>query len=104
MNLPIVATLIYGILLLFGGIMGYVSAKSKPSLISGVVSGLLLLISGVLQWQQISPIGLILAQIVTLVLAIVFVIRLWRTRKFMPAGLMLVLSVAMLVILFSTTS
>ncbi len=103
MNLPIVATLIYGILLLFGGIMGYVSAKSKPSLISGVVSGLLLLISGVLQWQQI-PVGLVFAQIITLVLAIVFVIRLWKTRKFMPAGLMLVLSVAMLVILFPRTS
>ncbi len=103
MNLPIVATSLYGILLLFGGIMGYVSAKSKPSLISGVVSGLLLLTSGILQWQQIST-GLILAQIVTLVLAIVFAMRLWKTRKFMPAGLMLVLSAAMLVILFPTTS
>ncbi|MDJ0600514.1 MAG: TMEM14 family protein [Crocosphaera sp.] len=102
MNLPTIATLIYGILLLFGGIMGYVSAKSKPSLVSGVVSGLLLLISGVLQWQQIAA-GLILAQIVTLILAIVFVIRVWKTRKFMPAGLMLLLSVAMLVILFPTT-
>ncbi len=103
MNLPIAATFIYGILLLFGGIMGYVSAKSKPSLISGVFSGLLLLASGILQWQQTST-GLVLAQIVTLVLAVVFAIRLWKTRKFMPAGLMLVLSVAMLVILFPTTS
>ena len=101
MNLPMIATFIYGILLLFGGIMGYVSAKSKPSLISGVISGLLMAVF--LQWQQIST-GLILAQIVTLVLAVVFAIRLWKTRKFMPAGLMLVLSVAMLVILFPTTS
>ncbi|MGK7882336.1 MAG: TMEM14 family protein [Crocosphaera sp.] len=101
--MKIIATLIYGILLLLGGIFGYTKAKSKPSLISGVISGLLLLISGVLQWQQIS-VGLILAQILTLVLAIVFAIRLWKTRKFMPAGLMLVVSVATLVILVSTIS
>ena len=103
MNLSIVATLFYGILLLFGGIMGYVSAKSKPSLISGVVSGLLLFASAFLQWIEI-PTGLVLAQIITVILAIVFVIRLWKTRKFMPAGLMLVLSVAMLVILFPITT
>ncbi len=101
--MKIIATLIYGILLLLGGIFGYTKAKSKPSLISGVISGLLLLISGVLQWQQIS-VGLILAQILTLVLAIVFAIRLWKTRKFMPAGLMLMVSVATLVILVSTIS
>lgn len=103
MNLPMIATLIYGILLLIGGIMGYVSARSKPSLISGVVSGLLLLVSGMLQWQQISA-GLVLAQIITIVLAVVFAVRLWKTRKFMPAGLMLVVSVATLVILLPTTS
>ncbi|MDJ0581361.1 TMEM14 family protein [Crocosphaera sp.] len=101
--MKIIATLIYGILLLVGGIFGYIKAKSKPSLISGFISGLLLLISGVLQWQQIS-VGLILAQILTLVLAIVFAIRLWKTRKFMPAGLMLMVSVATLVILVSTIS
>ena len=96
--MKIIATVIYGILLLVGGIFGYTKAKSKPSLISRLISGLLLLISGVLQWQQIT-VGLIVAQVLTLVLAIVFAIRLWKTRKFMPAGLMLVLSVATLVIL-----
>lgn len=99
MTVLVLATLFYGILLLFGGIMGYVSAKSKPSLISGVISGLLLLVSAFLQWQQIQT-GLLLAQIATLALAIVFSIRLWKTRKFMPAGLMLAVSVAMLVLLF----
>ena len=101
--MKIIATVIYGILLLVGGIFGYTKAKSKPSLISGLISGLLLLISGVLQWQQIT-VGLIVAQVLTLVLAIVFAIRLWKTRKFMPAGFMLVLSVATLVILVSTIS
>ncbi|MDJ0844427.1 TMEM14 family protein [Crocosphaera sp.] len=99
MTVLVLATLFYGILLLVGGIMGYVSAKSKPSLISGLISGLLLLVSAFLQWQQIQT-GLLLAQIATLALAIVFSIRLWKTRKFMPAGLMLAVSVAMLVLLF----
>ncbi len=103
LNLTTIATLIYGILLLIGGIIGYLNAKSKPSLISGVVSGLLLLLSAFLQWQQLA-LGLILAQIITIFLAIVFLIRLWKTRKFMPAGLMLMISVAMLIILFQTTS
>jgi uncharacterized membrane protein (UPF0136 family) len=103
MNLATVTTFIYGILLLIGGIMGYVTAKSKPSLISGVISGLLLLITAFIQLQQISA-GLIIAQIVTIFLAVVFTIRLLKTRKFMPAGLMLVVSVATFVILLSSNN
>ncbi len=101
MNAATIATIIYAILLLLGGIMGYVSAKSKPSLISGVISGLLLFVTIILQLQQIA-LGLILAKIITGFLVLVFMIRLWKTRKFMPAGLMLVVSVAILVILLQT--
>ncbi len=101
MNAATIATIIYAILLLLGGIMGYVSAKSKPSLISGVISGLLLCVTIILQLQQIA-LGLILAKIITGFLVLVFMIRLWKTRKFMPAGLMLVVSVAILVILLQT--
>ncbi len=101
MNIATIATLIYGILLVIGGIMGYVTAKSKPSLISGVISGLLLLVTTFLQFQQIA-LGFILARIITVLLAVVFTIGLWKTRKFMPAGLMLVLSVVILVILLQT--
>lgn len=103
LNLTTIASLLYGILLLIGGIVGYVKAKSKPSLISGVLSGLLFLLSAFLQWQQVA-LGLILAQIITILLAIVFIVRLWKTRKFMPAGLMSMISVAMLIILFQTRS
>ncbi|EAZ90931.1 TMEM14 family protein [Crocosphaera chwakensis] len=103
LNLTTIATLIYGILLFIGGIIGYIKARSKPSLISGVLSSLLLLLSAFLQWQQVA-VGLILAQIITILLAIVFLIRLWKTRKLMPAGLMVMISVAVLIILFQTTS
>lgn len=95
MNLGFIAAIAYGILALIGGIIGYVQAKSKASLISGIISGLLLIISAVLQLQGQS-LGLILAIVVTAVLVIVFTIRLAKTRKFMPAGLMIILGLVSL--------
>ena len=88
MNLANIATFAYGILALVGGIIGYVQVKSKMSLISGLISGILLLGSGVLMLQG-QTVSLILALVVTSALIIVFAIRLIKTRKFMPAGLML---------------
>ncbi|MDY7013531.1 MAG: TMEM14 family protein, partial [Cyanobacteriota bacterium] len=43
MNFSIIAAIAYGLLALFGGIMGYVKVKSKASLISGTISGVLLI-------------------------------------------------------------
>ncbi len=43
MNLGIVAAFGYGILALLGGIIGYIQAKSKVSLISGIISGLFII-------------------------------------------------------------
>ncbi|MBE9169085.1 hypothetical protein IQ238_16700 [Pleurocapsales cyanobacterium LEGE 06147] len=108
MNLAIVAAvrqhllrrIAYGLLSLLGGIFGYVRAQSKASLISGSISGVLLIFAAFLQVRGI-PEGLILARIITLVLLVVFVIRLVKTRKFMPAGLMVVAGVITLSLLFS---
>jgi uncharacterized membrane protein (UPF0136 family) len=90
-NLPIAAitTLIYGILSIVGGAMGYQQASSKVSLISGLVSGLLLLIGAYLLFGGMA-FGPAIAAIVTLLLVVVFAVRLFKTRKFMPAGLMMV--------------
>jgi uncharacterized membrane protein (UPF0136 family) len=98
MNPGVVAAIAYGILAIVGGIIGYVQAKSKASLISGVISGLLLVTAGVMQLQG-QGLGLILAIVVTIALVIVFAIRLAKTRKFMPAGLMTALGVAALVVM-----
>lgn len=89
MNLAVIATIAYGILAIAGGVLGYVKAKSTASLISGIVSGVLLLIGGLLQ-QQGSPFGLVFSAIVTGVLVAVFIVRLIKTRKFMPAGIMII--------------
>ena len=96
----IIAAIAYGILALIGGIMGYAQAQSKMSLISGSISGLLLIVSGVLQLQG-QAWGLILATVVTAILILVFVVRLAKTRKFMPAGLMMLLGVPALAAMIS---
>lgn len=96
----IITAIAYGILAIVGGIIGYVQAQSKASLISGSVSGLLLIIAGVMQLQG-QQAGLILATVVTAVLVVVFAIRLIKTRKFMPAGLMSLLGVVSLGLMVS---
>lgn len=96
--LGIVAAIAYGILAIVGGIIGYIQAKSKASLISGTISGLLLIFGGVMQLQRQNW-GLLLTTVVTVLLVFVFTIRAAKTRKFMPAGLMSVLGIAVLVIM-----
>lgn len=98
MNIGIIAAIAYGILAIAGGIIGYIRASSKASLISGIVSGLLLLFGAAMRSQG-QDWGIILAIVVTVVLVIVFAMRLAKTRKFMPAGLMTVLGVVALVVM-----
>ncbi|NJL88212.1 MAG: hypothetical protein HC886_23235 [Leptolyngbyaceae cyanobacterium SM1_1_3] len=95
MNLGIVAAIAYGLLALVGGIIGYVQAKSQVSLISGLVSGLLLILGGVLQLQGV-PLGWVLSLGVTGLLIVVFVGRYLKTRKPMPAILMIVAGIVAL--------
>ncbi|BDA66794.1 hypothetical protein RIVM261_055840 [Rivularia sp. IAM M-261] len=100
MNLATIITFTYGILSIVGGIIGYKQAGSKISLISGAISGLLLIIAGILQLQGQSY-GFVFAGVITGILVIVFALRLQKTRKFMPAGLMTVLGVVTLLVIAS---
>jgi uncharacterized membrane protein (UPF0136 family) len=101
MNAAIVAAIAYGLLTLIGGVAGYLKAKSKPSLISGLISGILLIAAALMQLQGF-PFGLLLARIITVVLITVFVFRLQKTRKFMPAGLMIIAGAIALTIMLSS--
>jgi uncharacterized membrane protein (UPF0136 family) len=100
MNLGIVAAFGYGILVLLGGIIGYIQVKSKVSLISGGISGLLLIFAAYCQLQG-QAWGLILAGLITGILVIFFAIRLAKTRKFMPAGLMIMFGTLSLVVILN---
>ena len=100
MSTALIIALIYGILAMVGGIIGYLKSASKPSLISGIISGLLILI-GVFRAARGVASGLWVVKIVTLLLVIVFIIRLVKTKKFMPAGLMVMGGVATLIGVFA---
>jgi len=100
MNIAILATIIYGLLSSLGGIWGYLKSKSKPSLISGCISGVLLLLGAVMQIQG-NSFGLAIARIIVALLVLVFTVRLIKTQKFMPAGIMLSAGVITLICLFA---
>lgn len=98
MNLGIIAAFGYGILAIVGGIIGYIQARSRVSLLSGSISGLLLILAAYFQLQG-QTWGSILAVLVTAVLVVVFAFRLVKTRKFMPAGLMTILGLLALAVM-----
>lgn len=98
MTLAAFATLLYGLLGAVGGIFGYVKARSRVSLIAGLVSGCLLIACGILQLQGV-PWATPGALAISSVLAIVFCVRLAKTGKWMPAGLMVVTGTATVLVL-----
>ena len=89
--------IIFGILTIAGGIVGYVKAGSAPSIIAGSITGILLVIAAWLLPEHRAA-GLATALIVSLVLAAQFVPKFIRTGKVMPAGMMSILSVIGIVI------
>jgi len=78
------------VLVAAGGIIGFVKAKSKASLIAGGISGALLAVAFVISLSQ-AVAGLIMADLVALIVGIMFLFRLRKTGKFMPSGLLLIL-------------
>lgn len=101
MNIPASAILIYGLLVSAGGWFGYRKAGSRPSLISGVISGVLLAAAAGMVWTG-APAGVPLAAVVAFVLLAFFGYRLARGGRFMPAGMMVLLSLATLAVLWLT--
>ena len=86
---------IYIVLLLVGGLIGFLKAKSKVSLITSVVFAVVLILAavpGILQPAFAAN----LVNVVMAILLIVFAIRLTKTKKFMPSGLMLAITIAAL--------
>ena len=89
--------IIFGLLTIVGGIIGYTSKGSTASIIAGSVSGILLLLAAFLLPGKV-VIGLALSTIVSLLLAGRFLPAFLKTGGFMPAGMMAVLSVIGLVV------
>ena len=83
---------VFGVLTIAGGVVGYVKAGSVASIIAGSITGVLLLTAAFLLSEH-RAIGLATAFIVSLLLAAQFVPKFIRTGRVMPAGMMSVLSV-----------
>lgn len=86
---------IYIVLLLVGGMIGFLKAGSKVSLIMSAAFAAALVLTAVR--------GLLdpafargLANVLMAALLIVFAMRLAKTKKFMPSGLMLIVTIAAL--------
>jgi uncharacterized membrane protein (UPF0136 family) len=82
---------IYIILLVIGGLIGFLKGKSKVSLIMSVAfaAALSLCAAGIVFQPYV-------ASILMVALLVVFAMRLVKTRKFMPAGLMLIITIVAL--------
>src|SRR6202521_2974097 len=83
--------IIFGLLTIIGGVIGYVQAGSTASIVAGSVSGILLCVAAYLLPQNPAA-GLILAGVISILLAGRFVPAFLKTGQAMPAGLMSVLS------------
>jgi uncharacterized membrane protein (UPF0136 family) len=84
--------IVFGLLTIAGGIVGYVKAGSVASIIAGSITGVLLLVAAFLL-PEYRAAGLATALIVSLLLAAQFVPKFLRSGTVMPAGVMSVLSV-----------
>jgi uncharacterized membrane protein (UPF0136 family) len=93
-----IAVAVYGIAVAAGGIMGYATAGSPMSAITGGLAGLLLIVSAVLSRSQ-PRVGFGLAAVVAVLLIAFFIYRYLQTRSPMPAFGVIGLSVLMLILL-----
>ncbi len=81
-------SLIYGTMLILGGLMGFLKAHSKVSLITGAISGLIVLLSCKIKSKS----SYLYISAISLILCGFFSYRFAGSHSFMPSGLMLILS------------
>jgi uncharacterized membrane protein (UPF0136 family) len=77
--------IIFGLLTIVGGVIGYVKAGSTASIIAGAISGIALIVAAYLLPGNVA-VGLILAGVVSIALAGKFIPDFMKAGKVMPAG------------------
>jgi len=87
---------IYIAFLIVGGLIGFLKGKSKISLNMSLGFAIALAICNIRLLD--ASLARTLADVLMVVLLIVFGMRLAKTKKFMPAGMMLIVTLAALVL------
>ena len=97
---PGIVILLYGVLVLGGGIIGYTATGSMASAIAGGAFGLGLLASGVGVLRG-KDIGFLIAPLLTLLLTAFFGYRFVASGEFTPSGLMAILGLVTVILYFA---
>jgi uncharacterized membrane protein (UPF0136 family) len=92
--------MLFGILTIIGGIVGYTSTDLWQPLVAGIVAGAVLL-SAALKMQKGARSGTVTALVVTLLLLAYGIYRMMGDGTFMPGGLMIVLAGISLLLLLA---
>jgi len=91
---------IYAVLLAVGGVIGYVKAGSRPSLIAGLLSAIVVALALGLSFRN-HWWGVTLGLLLSVSLFVLFGYRYAaKTRKFMPSGLLAVASLVVIAVMF----
>jgi uncharacterized membrane protein (UPF0136 family) len=93
---------IYALLLAIGGVIGYVKAGSRPSLIAGSSSAGVALVAlglSIANSRFGVPLGLVLSIVLFLLFGYRYAVK---TRKFMPSGLLAIASLIVMAVMFVT--
>lgn len=99
MTATTLTVLIYGVLVALGGIYGYVKAQSVPSLVAGVGAGAVLVGAAIAMMRGAYQVGWWVSLVVALLLLARFVSASFKGFKWMPGGLMIILSLAVIIML-----
>ena len=86
-----IVLLVFALLMVGGGVAGLKSGGSKVSLVAGIVSAVLLLVALLWSWRHPTN-GYWMGVGVSGLLGLVFFVRMKKTKKFLPSGLLLILS------------
>lgn len=94
-----VVVVFYALLVMIGGMIGFIKANSVPSLVMGVTFALGLLLSAVAMIKGIKR-GYYAAIALAAILTVFFVYRYAISQQMMPAGFMSILSIVVIIALF----
>ena len=100
------ALLTYGVLMVLGGILGYVLPKkpSKISLISGGSAGILSVVAFFISRFDTALPGLAIGLVVSAGVGVMMFLRYQETKKFLPGGLVALLSAVVALLVASALS